>query len=119
MSKILFALLAVVVMILIFSRREKFSLAPGVEKRVVMYHFMNWCPACNAMRPRYEAVKAALSPNGISFYENDEAKRPTAGVNAYPTITVIDEFGKRHQKVGVTSFDDLIAFITTPYYYVS
>jgi thiol-disulfide isomerase/thioredoxin len=97
--------------------REKFSLAPGVQKRVVIYHYQNWCTACKVMRPNYEAAKASLGPRGIVFYENDEGKSPTAGVNAYPTITVIDEHGKRHKHVGVLSHDDLVQFITTPYYY--
>lgn len=67
----------------------------------------------------YESVKSALAPTGITFYENDEAKKPTQGVTAYPTITVIDELGKRHSKTGVTGYDDLVLFITTPKYYVS
>jgi hypothetical protein len=112
-----FIALAILLVVIYALKREKFSLAPGVQKRVVIYHYQNWCTACKVMRPNYEAAKASLEPRGIVFYENDEGKSPTAGVTAYPTITVIDERGKRHKHVGVLNHDDLVQFITTPNYY--
>jgi thiol:disulfide interchange protein len=113
--KILIVMLLVIIVLCCYNR-EKFSLAPYVNKRVVIYHYQNWCGACKVMGPNYFAAKSALENRGITFIENDEGVKPTAGVNAYPTITVIDERGKRHQHVGVLRADDLITFITTPYY---
>lgn len=117
MSKIIIAVIVLVLLYLYMRRGENFSLAQGVGTRVVMYHYTDWCPACKAMRPRYEAAKAALSGSGIKFLEIDEVKTPTAGISSYPTIQVIDQYGKRHKSVGVLAVDDIIRFITTPNYH--
>jgi hypothetical protein len=97
-------------------RREKFG-TPQEEVNAVRYvtlHHTKWCPACTRMKPVWDSVKARLAGRPIRMIENDEDKAPTEGVDAYPTIYLLDEYGKRYQYHGGPDASQLMRFILAP-----
>lgn len=65
--------------------------------RSVTLHYTDWCGACKLMKPVYARVKAAVAGSGITFRELNEDTAKTPGINGYPTIILVDEFGHSHE----------------------
>jgi thiol-disulfide isomerase/thioredoxin len=82
--------------------------------RRVSLHYTNWCGACSRMKPVWADVKAALGESGIEFTEIDEDVAKTPGVNAYPTIVMLDENGYHHEYKGGPVFETLREWIVAP-----
>lgn len=96
--------------------RERFG-TPQEEVNGVRYvtlHHTQWCPACRHMKPVWDDVKKRLAGRPIRMIENDEDKSPTEGVQAYPTIYLLDEYGKRYQYHGGPDAAQLMQFILAP-----
>jgi len=84
--------------------------------REVTLHYTNWCHFCKQMKPIWEQVKATCIKNnaGINFKESDEDKTPTPGITGFPTIIMIDEYGRSSRYLGRPDYNALLAWITTP-----
>jgi len=96
--------------------REKFG-TPQTQVNGVRYvtlHHTSWCSACKVMMPVWLDVKSRLAGRPIKMVENDEDKFPTEGVAAYPTIYLLDEYGKRYQYHGRADVSQLMQFILAP-----
>ena len=77
-------------------------------------YYTSWCHYCKLMKPVWEQIKANLKPNGIVFAENDEEKQQTEGITGYPTILMIDEYGKKYKYLGQPDVDELTKWIVSP-----
>ncbi len=84
------------------------------QKRVVTLHYTNWCPACRHMKPIWTAVKKATKSNSIKYVELDEDTMRTVGVESYPTIRMVSEYGKRYEYRGGPNFDSLYRWVLQP-----
>lgn len=107
----IFAAIVVVVLVIIYLRRESFSTPdvipgpvvstyrawgkrlsetpgtwPGPPEIIVGLHYTNWCPACRQVKPIWAQLKQELEGQRIRFVEIDEQATPTEGVDELPTI---------------------------------
>lgn len=82
--------------------------------RVVTLYYTNWCHYCKLMKPVWAQVKLNLAPNGIVFAENDEEKNRTEGITGYPTILMVDEYGKKYKYEGGANAALLTSWILSP-----
>lgn len=105
MGKVLAFLAAVVIIMLIVVvyKIEKY----GVTPRVVTLYYVDWCAGCAQMKPIWAQVRAACRDSGIIFIESDEEKNRTPGVDSYPTIMMINEYGVREQYRGGADYGTL------------
>lgn len=104
--------------------RGKLTICPCKENlksainlnREVTLHYTAWCHYCKQMKPIWEQVKTTCmqSNAGIIFKESDEDKTPTPGINAIPTILMIDESGHMSKYQGRPDYNALLAWIITP-----
>ena len=84
--------------------KEKFS-----SRRVVTLHYANWCPHCTAMKPVF-ALVSSNTPD-VTFITNDEEKNKTDWVDSYPTIAMIDEYGRREIYNGPADYAKLRGWV--------
>ncbi len=82
--------------------------------RSVTLHYTNWCGACKLMKPVWARVKVALAGSNITFAELDEDTAKTPGIDGYPTIILVDEFGHAHQYPYDADFERLRNWIIQP-----
>lgn len=82
--------------------------------RKVTLHYTNWCGACKLMKPVWARVKVATAGSNIIFEEIDEDAAKTPGINGYPTIILIDEFGRTHEYPFGADFERLRNWIMQP-----
>lgn len=82
--------------------------------RRVYLHSTNWCPHCKTMKPVWEQVKIAVAESNIEFYEIDEDVAKTPGINGFPTIRMLDEYGQRRQYPGGADFEQLRRWVVNP-----
>ncbi len=87
---------------------------PGGVSRTLTLHYAPWCGACSNYRPTWEQMKATVTIRGLYFQENNEQANPTPGIDSYPTITALDEWGRTHVFRGDRSIDRVIAWVSTP-----
>jgi thiol-disulfide isomerase/thioredoxin len=82
--------------------------------RRVTLHFTEWCGYCKQMKPIWDRVKQATIDSGIIFSEVDEDKVKTPGVDGYPTVLMLDEYGRRHKYEGPANFETLRSWVVSP-----
>jgi len=87
--------------------RSKAEGAAG--KPVITLHYTDWCPACKRMKPVWEQVKSEVVGAAV-IRENDEDRKRTPGVKAYPTI-YRDYNGRRTQYTGGPDIAALRRFV--------
>ncbi len=83
-------------------------------QRFAILHYTEWCSYCKRMKPIWEEAKHRMAGKAISMQENDEDKQPTAGVNKYPTIYLLDEYGHKREYHGPADLITLTQFLLAP-----
>jgi len=108
--------IVLITILILKTTKERFGTAQTEVNavRYVTLHHTQWCPACKRIKPVWDEVKSRLQGRPISMIENDEDKSPTEGVRAYPTIYLLDEYGKRYQYHGGPDIEQLMRFILAP-----
>lgn len=109
-GKIIAVAVAVIIVMtaVVLFRVEKY----GSGARVVTLHYTSWCGHCARMKPVWAQVRAACKGRGIVFVESDEEKNRTPGIDSYPTIVMINEYGVREQYQSGPDFDQLHKWVT-------
>ena len=117
-----FYILVVIVVVYLFRNTfpsENATSKPSTHQQInltrkVTLHYTNWCGACKLMKPVWARVKQAAAGSGIIFEELDEDKTKTPGINGYPTILLVDEFGHTHEYPYDANFERLRNWIISP-----
>jgi thiol-disulfide isomerase/thioredoxin len=109
-GKIIAVLAALVILcaIVVMYRVERYGASP----RVVTLYYTNWCGHCAKMKPVWEQVRASCRGRGIVFAESDEEKNHTPGIDSYPTIRMVTEYGVTEQYRGRPDFTELNRWVT-------
>lgn len=110
MNKLCMAIAVLLVLMIVVCSRESFS----QPSRKVFLHYANWCPHCKRMQPVWEAVKRDCNGQSVTFVEINEELKPTPGITSYPTILLVDTYGKLHKYIGGPNFDSLKRFVMAP-----
>lgn len=79
--------------------------------RTVTLYTVDWCPWCKKMAPIWDRVRTDLA--GQVKFVTIENPHPSP-VTQYPTIRMIDEFGKQHDYAGPPEFTALRTWILRP-----
>ncbi len=86
----------------------------GLGQIIVVYHYAPWCRYCKEMSPVFDLIaddlKSAGVFTGVTLIKNDEEKKPTAGINSYPTI-IRYQAGKMRRYTGRARYNDLREWI--------
>ncbi len=89
----------------------------GLGQIIVVYHYTNWCRYCKEMSPVFDQVSNDLASagvfGGVTMMKNDEEKKPTAGINSFPTI-IRYQAGKMRRYTGRARYNDLREWILNP-----
>lgn len=111
------AILVVTIFIVYFTRSKK-TTTEGMRAinntRLVKLYHTTWCPHCVAFMPVYKQVKLATAGSGIIYEEIDGDKEETPVGISYPTVLMIDEYGRKHNYDGDRSFDDFRNWVSQP-----
>ncbi len=75
-------------------RDDEKMFSEAEDMTVVTLHKTDWCPHCHAIKPTWERVKQKMQSPDLVMVENDEERKPTPGIDAYPTI-IKDVDGKK------------------------
>ncbi len=90
---------------------EEFHALAKKGKPVMAKFYAPWCGACKMMQPAFEAVAADYGDKVVFVEVNgeDQSELMSAyGINAYPTLVMIDAQGKKaDQQTGALSKDAL------------
>ena len=112
--EIFIALLVLVLVVYILYTMYYPAKKEGFEStRVITLHYTNWCGYCKRMKPIWAAVKAA-GRTGVRFVEIDEDVTKTPGITGYPTITKVDELGRKYTYNGPADYDALLTWVSAP-----
>jgi hypothetical protein len=102
---------------------------PINRNRTVIFHYTNWCRACGMMKPVWEGVKKyeqsraestttnATNNIKVVFKEVDEDQAQTPGIVKYPTILMVDEYGKTSEYPGGFDYELLRTWVYSPVRY--
>lgn len=82
---------------------------------LVGYHYTQWAPACELMRPVWDRVKENIMSHfdNVKFIENDEGLNVTPGISTYPNIRKYVT-GRAYIYTGPIEYDTLRSWILDP-----
>lgn len=87
------------------------GLGYDVGPREIFFHYTDWCPACQNMKPIIKQLE--LSVKGIAnirWIDEDKAKTPS--VRKYPTIRMRITTGELIEYAGPADYNELQTWVT-------
>jgi len=122
---IVIAVLIVIIVVLVWGVESSDNNAPSAygeriyienltnKFRTVTLHWVQWCGYCKIMMPIWLKIKSEVPPRFVMHEVNGD-EYPTPGINFFPTIVMIDEYGKRHQYKGPADYKRLVNWLLIP-----
>lgn len=109
----IYILIIVLIVLLAFLSSEGYKNKTVVRQRTIYYHYTEWCPACKHYRKTWDEFAKVAAAQGVACQMIDEEKAKTDGIVEYPTIRMINEYGRTSQYHGVISVDNLVMWALT------